>query len=161
MSDNFVMAILPYAVMVGIAVSAIASIALVVSAFLKTQRLDAQILPRLAEVSASIERASVRRDEQADAASAGLTTTEAQVSAADLYEIAQELKGNANAVHQLLDQIESDARLPSDNADRGRILDLGRAVSRAESNIAAVVRKIEIQRSEPLSARSARALNEG
>ena len=56
MTDTFVMAILPYAVMVGIAVSAIASIALVVSTFLKTQRLDARILPRLAEISSSIER---------------------------------------------------------------------------------------------------------
>ena len=161
MTDTFVMAILPYAVMVGIAVSATASIALVVSTFLKTQRLDARILPRLAEISSSIERNADRLDAQLNVSSSRPMPTQAQEAVSHLYEIAQDLKGNASEVHRLLDRIGIEGRLTPGGADRGRIVDLGKALSQAESNLAAVVKKIEIQKSESSAMRSARALNEG
>ena len=159
MSDPFVMAILPYAVMVGIAVSGIASIALVVSTFLKTQRLDAQILPRLAEITSSIERNALRIDARVDASSSKMTAGEDPTS--DLYEIAKNLKGNASEVHRLLDEIGTEGRLRPESTDRARIADLGTALFRAESSLAAVVKKIENQKRESSATEPARALNEG
>ena len=161
MSDTFVMAILPYAVMVGIAVSAIASIALVVSTVMKTQHLDARILPRLAEISSSIARNADRLDAQVSASSSRTVPVQAQEAASNLYEIAQDLKGNASEVHRLLDRIGTEGRLSPESADRGRIVDLGKALSQAESSLAAVVTKIETQKRESSAARPARALNEG
>lgn len=161
MPDAFAMAVLPYAVMVGIGVSAIASIALIVSVFSKTQHLDSEILPRLSEIVSSIAGNASRIDAQVEVISAAVEPSQVRSMVSDLYEIAHDLQGRANEVHRLLDQIESDARLPKESEDRGRIIDLGKAVLQTESQLAAVVRKIEAQKSGPPVAPSVRAMNEG
>lgn len=161
MQDTFVTAILPYVVMVGILISGVASIALVVTTFLKTQNLKSDFIPRLVDIESSIRRDASRIDAQLAPVSKTLEPSQDHLAVSELYGIAHDLQDRAGEFHRLLDEIGSELNLSNEENDRSKIVDLGKAVLQTESYLSAVMMRIERQRSEMAEVQSTQTGNRG
>ena len=148
MQDTILVSILPYAVMGGIVASALASIALVVGTFLKSRRENGSVFEKLEELEAAIRRDTNRIDTQLAQSAHGITSDRARIVVSDLSLIADDLQKRAGEVHRILEDLRPDSGVSDTIENTKKFVSLGILVGQTETQLDAVVKRIQRQRDE-------------